>query len=78
MAPQTVLKLPTELSGLESRPQILLKLGKLMKFSGLEKEGSDRERDRRCSTALEGEWVSMAPGAFRNATTMKARPITST
>jgi hypothetical protein len=41
MAPQTVLKLPTELSGLESRPQILLKLGKLMKFSGLEKEGSD-------------------------------------
>ncbi len=78
MAPQTVLKLPTELSGLESLPQIILKLGKLMKFSGLEKGGSDRERDRRCSTALEGKWVAMAPGAFRNATTMKARPVTST
>jgi hypothetical protein len=74
MAPQTVLKLPTEFSGLESRPQFILKLGKLMKFSGLEKGG----RDRRCSTALEGKWVSMAPGAFRNATTLKARPVTST
>jgi hypothetical protein len=78
MAPQTVLKLPTELLGLESHPQIILKLGKLMKFSGLEKGGSDRERDRRCSTALEGKWVAMAPGAFRNATRMKARPVRST
>jgi hypothetical protein len=45
MAPQTVLKLPSELSGVESRPQIILKVGKLMKFSGLEKGGRDRERE---------------------------------